>query len=64
MYLWWNTLHGVGGWRHAPSALTSGKGPGDHYLGCWVGPKADLDREDKRLGLLILQQEFKQPLIT
>jgi hypothetical protein len=31
---------GVGGYRHAPVALPAGKGPGTHFTGGWVGPRA------------------------
>jgi len=37
----------VGGQRHAPVALPSGKRPGTHCVGGWVGPKAGLDGRDK-----------------
>jgi len=30
---------GVGGQRHAPAALPSGKRPGTHCIGDWVGPR-------------------------
>jgi hypothetical protein len=29
--------------RHVPAALTSGKKPGKHCTGGWVGPSAGLD---------------------
>ena len=29
--------------RHAPAALTAGKRPGTHCIGCWVGPRAGLE---------------------
>jgi hypothetical protein len=32
-----------GGQPHAPAASTSGKDPGAHFTGGWVGPKAGLD---------------------
>jgi hypothetical protein len=32
-----------GGQRHAPAALPSGKRPGTHRTGGWVGPRAGLD---------------------
>jgi hypothetical protein len=34
---------GMGGQLHAPAALPPGKRPGTHYIGGWVGPRADLD---------------------
>jgi len=33
----------VGGQRHAPAALLSGKGPGTHSIGGWVGPRVGVD---------------------
>jgi len=33
----------MGGHRHASAALPR-KRPGTHYIGCWVGPRAGLDR--------------------
>jgi hypothetical protein len=33
----------VGGQLHAPTALLSGKRPGTHCIGGWVGPRAGLD---------------------
>jgi hypothetical protein len=33
----------VGGQLHAPAALPSGKKPGTHCVGGWVGPRAGLD---------------------
>jgi len=33
----------VGGQRHAPAALPTGKRPGIHCIGGWVGPRAGLD---------------------
>jgi len=38
-----SVLDGLGRQRHAPAALPSGKRPGTHYLGGWVGPRAGLD---------------------
>jgi len=37
------TLDGVGDHRHAPAALASGKRPGTHCIGGWVGSGAGLD---------------------
>jgi hypothetical protein len=37
------SLDGVGGQRHAPAALPPGKRPGTHFIGGWMGPRADLD---------------------
>ena len=34
---------GVGGQRHAPTALPLGKRPGTHCIGGWVGTRAGLD---------------------
>jgi hypothetical protein len=34
---------GVGGYRHAPAALTPGMTPGTHCVEGWVDPRADLD---------------------
>ena len=34
---------GMGGQRHALSALPLGKRAGTHYTGGWVGPRAGLD---------------------
>jgi hypothetical protein len=34
---------GVGGQHHAPAALPTGKRPGTHCTGGWVGPRAGLD---------------------
>ena len=34
---------GVCGQLHAPAALPPGKRPGNHCIGCWVGPRAGLD---------------------
>jgi hypothetical protein len=33
----------MGGQRHAPAALPSGKRPGTHCIGGWVGPRPGLD---------------------
>ena len=33
----------MGGRRHAPAALPSGKRPGTHCIGGWLGPRAGLD---------------------
>ena len=38
---------GVGGQLHAPAALPPGKRPGTHFIGGWVGPRADLDGCEK-----------------
>jgi hypothetical protein len=39
---------GVSGQRHAPAALSPGeRTPGIHWIGCWVGPRAGLDAEDR-----------------
>jgi hypothetical protein len=39
---------GVSGQHHAPAALYSrGKDSGNHCTGCWVGPRAGLDTEDR-----------------
>jgi hypothetical protein len=45
-------LIGVSGQSHAPAALwPRGKGPGTHWTGGWVGPRAgvDTDVEEKSL---------------
>ena len=34
---------GVSGQQHAPAALYPREGPGTHFTGGWVGPRADLD---------------------
>jgi hypothetical protein len=34
----------VSGQLHAPAALYPREGPGTHYTGGWVGPRAGLDR--------------------
>ena len=34
---------GVGGQRHAPAALPTGKRSGAHCIGGWVGSRAGLD---------------------
>jgi hypothetical protein len=34
---------GVGGHRHAPAALPSGKRPGTHCIGGWMGCRAGLE---------------------
>ena len=39
-----SALDGVSGQSHAPAALTTGKRPGTHCIGGWVGPRAGLDR--------------------
>ena len=33
---------GLGGQRHAPTALSSVKKPGTHCIGSWVAPRAGL----------------------
>ena len=38
-----SALNGMGGQRHAPDALPSGKTAGVHFTGGWVGPRANLD---------------------
>jgi hypothetical protein len=38
---------GVDGQQHAPATLPSRKRPGTHYIGGWVGPRADLDGCEK-----------------
>ena len=40
-------LDGVGGQRHASTALPLGKRPGTHCIGGWVGPRAGLDGRGK-----------------
>ena len=35
---------GVGGYRHAPVALLTGKTLGTHCIGGWVVPRAGVDR--------------------
>ena len=43
---------GVGGQRHAPSALYPREIPGTHCIGSWVGPRAGLDGAgNKGLGM-------------
>ena len=37
------TLDGVGGHRHTPAALPSGKRPVTHCTGGWVGSRAGLE---------------------
>ena len=34
---------GVGGQRHVLAALPTGKRPGTHRIGGWVGPRVGLD---------------------
>jgi len=36
-------LEGVSGQQHAPAALYPREGPGSHFTGGWVGPRAGLD---------------------
>ena len=38
-----SALDGVGGQRHAPAALPTGKRPSTHCIGGWEGPRAGLD---------------------
>ena len=38
-----SALEGVGGQRHAPAALSSGKRHGTHCTGGWVGRRGGLD---------------------
>ena len=38
-----SVLDGVGGQRYGPAVLPSGKRPGTHCTGGWVGPRAGLD---------------------
>jgi hypothetical protein len=38
---------GAGAQRHAQAVLSAGRGPGNDFIGDWVVPKADLDREDR-----------------
>jgi hypothetical protein len=38
----------MSGQLHAPAALPQGKGSGTHWIGGWVGPRADLDAVVKR----------------
>ena len=40
-------LNGVGGQRHAPAALPSGKISGTDFTGGWVGSRAGLDERGK-----------------
>ena len=42
-----SALDGVGGERHAPAALSSGKRPGTRCIGGWVDPRALLDWRGK-----------------
>jgi len=39
-----SALDGVGGQRHAPTAVSLGQRAGTHCTGGWVGPMAGLDR--------------------
>jgi hypothetical protein len=39
-----SALDGVGGQRHAPAALPTGKRPGTHCTEDWVGPRAGQDK--------------------
>ena len=34
---------------NAPPALPKNKGPGTHFIGGWVGPRAGLDPRMKRI---------------
>jgi hypothetical protein len=39
----------VSGQFHAPAALPPGESaPGTHWIGGWVGPRADVDAVEKR----------------
>jgi hypothetical protein len=38
----------VSGQLHTPAALPSGRSPGTHWIGGWVGPRAGLDAVVKR----------------
>jgi len=38
----------VNGQLHAPADLPSGKSPGAHWIGKWVGARAGLDAMAKR----------------
>jgi hypothetical protein len=44
-----SALDGVGGQRHIPATLPSGKRPGTHFTAGWVGPSAGLDGYKKFL---------------
>jgi hypothetical protein len=37
----------VGGQRHAPATLPTGKRPGTYSVGGWVGPRSSLDGCEK-----------------
>jgi hypothetical protein len=41
----------MSGQLHAPTALPPGKAPGTHWIGGWVGSRADLDAMQKRKNL-------------
>jgi hypothetical protein len=51
----------VGGERSAsrPAALPAGKGPGTHWIGGWVGPRAGLDAKEKRKFLTLPWLELR-----
>jgi hypothetical protein len=50
-----SALDRVSGQHHAPAALyPRGKKPSTHWIGGWVGPRADLDTEARRKILLPL----------
>jgi len=44
-----SALEEVGGQCHAPAALLPSKRPGTHYIGGWMGPRANLDGCGKSL---------------
>ena len=55
---------GVGGQRHARAALPSGKRPGTHCIGGWVGPRAGPDRYGKSRLLWEFDPRAVQPVAS
>ena len=57
-------IFGVGGQRHAPVALPSGKRPGTQCPGGWVGPLAGLDGCEKSRPLPGFDPRTVQPVAS
>jgi hypothetical protein len=57
LFLNLGTRRGVSGQHHAPAALYPGeRGPGTHFIGGWVGPRADMDAETRRKMLCLCRR--------
>jgi hypothetical protein len=59
-----SVLDGVGGQCQNPAALSPGKKPCTHCIGCWVGPRAGLDECGKSRPPLRFDPRTVKPLAS